>query len=160
MTTSGDTSAKVILSTAVSGSAGSETPSGDLYYLIVEKWKDNRKHVMKRTPLAGGTVTGVSTGKRDWDIQLSNVYPVTFTGYATQDLAYNHMKLFFNTKCKSGAAAFYIFILSVQGNYVELGYNGTINLRPMKVKISDYPSEPDGGLLMFSSLGLVEVTSG
>lgn len=158
--TYGDTSANVIISSSYSGSAGSETPAGDLYYLIAAKWFLPKSNVLKKTNIPGGSTTAPSMGKRDWSFKLTDVYPLPFSTYSTQDVAFNHMQLFFNAKTKSAASAFYIFLKSVQGNYIELGYNGTVNTRYMKVKLFKYPSEPEGELYKFSELQFEEVTVG
>jgi len=160
MTNYGDSSAKVIISTATTGSAGSETPSGDLYYLIAAKWQLPKSNLIKPINNAGGSTTAPSLGKRDWSLKLTDVYPLPFSTYTTQDLAFNHMQYFFNLKTKSAAAAFYVFLQSVQGNYIELGFNGTINTRYMKVKLTKYPSEPEGEIYKFTELTFNEVTLG
>lgn len=160
MTDYGDTAAKVMISTAISGSAGSETPTGDVYYLIAAKWTLPKKNLIKKTNIAGGTTMAPSLGKRDWSLKLTDVYPLTFGSYTTQDVAFNHMQYYFNLKTKSGAAAFYVFLKSVQGNYIELGYNGTVNTRYMKVKLGSYPSEPEGEIYKFTELTFEEVTAG
>ena len=166
MTDYGDSSAKVMISTAFTDAdggavtAGSEIPSGNIYYLIAVKWALNKKNLIKKSNIAGGTTMAPSLGKRDWSLKLTDVYPLPYGSITTQDAAFNNMMLYFNALTKSGAAAFYIFLKSVQGNYIELGYNGTVNTRYMKVKLGSYPSEPEGEIYKFTELTFEEVTAG
>jgi hypothetical protein len=160
MTNYGDTSAMVFIATAQTGTAGSETPSGDIFYLIAAKWALNKKNLIKKSNIAGGTTMAPSLGKRDWSLKLSDVYPMPYGSITTQDAAFNDMMLYFNLKTKSAAAAFYIFVKSVQGNYIKLGYNVTVNTTYMKVKLGNYPSEPEGEIYKFTELTFEEVTAG
>jgi len=147
----GDTGANICVCTHKTGAAGAETPDdtqGTQYTFWCPEWNAVRESLMKIKPLSGGGSQGVSDGKRNFAIDLKDCYLKTWGGLSATACA-KIVDNFFAVRCKTGAAAVYLFIYNENdASLVSLSWNAgcTVQTNYIKGVMTKFPCKSEGPL--------------
>lgn len=154
-----DTVGGIILTTAVTGSVGSETPnvaSGETVYLICEKLGGRDGFLQKIKECAGGITNASRDGKKGIDLTIQNcvIFKWSNSGHVTNasnTVAFNLIRDWIHSKHDAGDAPFYLFAY----NFVDTAY---IRLTPNSYRyLKGFVKEIDweiakGNIYYFKSL--------
>ena len=144
-TQAGDSGWGIIVCDAITGSAGSEVPSGNIYYFFSTKVKVMTKGLDKFIPASTFT-SRYTTNKRDVNVRVSNGYiPPEVAVTSTQEL--NSIREFvFTSSIKTGADKVYLFLYhNADAQYVKLSWNSSdVNIRPIIGQFADFNMTLDG----------------
>jgi hypothetical protein len=144
-------SSNIVVCTHKTGAVGSETPDdsqGTIYCFWTPEFNHILESLMKIKQLSGGGSQDVSDGKRNFSIDLKDCYLKTWGGLkatACKKLVDN----FFVTRCKTGAAAVYLFVYNENdASWVSLSWNAlcTAQTNYMKGVMTKFPSKSEGPL--------------
>ena len=79
MSTYGDTTYGIMISTDVTGTSPDETPYGDILYLLSPEFGGTESFTSMITDLAGGLSFGMRDGKRNISITVQDCYVVGYS---------------------------------------------------------------------------------
>ena len=159
MTDYGDSGAKIQISTTYTGSAGSETPTGSIFYFWAVSWRKLRKALMKIKELAGGNSYSNKDGKRTVDVTFKDWVVVPWSTYNNTE-AYNACEDFFAIQTKTGASPCYLFVLNeVDNTYLKLGHNAACTSQTRYLKgyaLEQESAQNQGNIYMYPAIKFKE----
>jgi len=133
----------LIICTAVTGSAGAETPdttNGETLYLAPMKLTGMYEFLQKIKELSGSISIGTRDGKKARVVTLNDVAIKKWTGgvsVSTNTAAFNSILDWLDGKHDAGDAPFYLFAYNfVDSAYIRLTPNGTRYLKGACQKIA------------------------